>query len=294
MRLLANRLRNSATQQLVSKMFKAIAFDLWETLITDTPELSRRQERLRLQRIERTLEASGHLPVSGRLEHAYRDAWRRCHELYWSADRDVPCRRQVMHLLEALEVDAERFPEAALAEMEDAYANAALEILPEIVPGAQDLLRELKGRGFALGLISNTGRTPGSALRAILERLEMAPYIDAMVFSNEHGECKPRRSIFDRLRRDLGVDWGEMLFVGDNLYVDVHGAQQCGMRAIHFFPPVRGTAVAPLVEHDLEIVPDAVIRDLRDLPGAIGALASGGEQSANGGRTADRGRGGRL
>jgi len=36
-------------------MLKAIAFDLWETLITNTPEQSRQHERLRLDRIERIL-----------------------------------------------------------------------------------------------------------------------------------------------------------------------------------------------------------------------------------------------
>jgi FMN phosphatase YigB (HAD superfamily) len=56
-----------------------------------------------------------------------------------------------------------------------------------------------------------------------------------------------------------------MMFVGDNLYVDVHGAQRLGMRGVHFEPPVRGTAIAPAVEHGLEIVPDARVTRLRDL-----------------------------
>jgi len=98
------------------------------------------------------------------------------------------------------------------------------------------VLAELKARGYRLGLISNTGRTPGSALREVLDELDLAQHIDAMVFSNEHGVCKPRTSIFAALREALGVDYGETLFVGDNLYVDVHGAQRAGMRAVHFIP----------------------------------------------------------
>jgi putative hydrolase of the HAD superfamily len=101
----------------------------------------------------------------------------------------------------------------------------------------------LKERGFAIGLISNTGRTPGSVLRQILDRLGLAPSIDAMVFSNEHGQCKPQRSIFDALRRALGVEYDEMVFVGDNLYVDVFGAQRCGMRAVHFVPAARRRSI---------------------------------------------------
>jgi len=95
-----------------------------------------------------------------------------------------------------------------------------------------------------------------------------------MVFSNEHGECKPRQSIFEVLRKSFGVGFDEMLFVGDNLYVDIHGAQQCGMHAVHFVPDRRGTAVAPPVDHGHEIEPDATIKDLRELPAVIDALRS--------------------
>lgn len=253
-------------------MIKAVAFDLWETLITDTPELSRQQERLRMSRMEEILTAAGYGALADRIEHAYRALWHRCQDLYWSADRDVPCRRQIEHFLEELELDPHTFDDKALDELEHAYAHAALEILPRSVDGAADVLRELKTRGYGVGMISNTGRTPGYVLRRILEALELAPSIDVMVFSNEHGECKPQPSIFEELRRGLGVGYGEMVFIGDNVYVDVHGAQRAGMRGVHFDPPVRGTAIAPPVEHGLEIVPDARITTLAELPAVIEML----------------------
>ena len=243
-------------------MLKAIAFDLWETLITDTPDLSRRQERLRLDRMEEILRARGHDDVAERIEHAYRALWHKCHDLDWSADIDVPCRRQIEHFLEELELS---FDDATIEELEYAYAHAAVEIPPAVVSGATELLAELKARGYGVGLISNTGRTPGYALRRVLDALGLAPHIDVMVFSNEVGQCKPQKSIFEELRRGLGVAYDEMMFVGDNLYVDVHGAQRVGMRGVHFEPPVRGTAVAPHFEHGLEIVPDARITALPQL-----------------------------
>ncbi|MDQ3283317.1 MAG: HAD family hydrolase [Acidobacteriota bacterium] len=246
-------------------MLKAIAFDLWETLITDTPELSREQERLRLTRMEEILRAHGHAHEAERIERAYRALWSRCFELYWSADRDIDCRVQIVHFLEALELDAASFSESALRDLEEAYATATIEVPPALVEGAPELLRALKSRGFSIGLISNTGRTPGYALRRVLETLGLAEFIDVMVFSNEHGACKPQPSIFEELRRGLGVDYDEMVFIGDNLYVDVHGAQRCGMRAIHFDPPVRGTAVAAAVDHGLEITPDAYVTRLADV-----------------------------
>ena len=255
---------------------RAIAFDLWETLITDTPELSRRQERLRLTRMEEILAAHGLGELADRIEHAYRALWHRCHDLYWSMDLDVPCRRQIEHFLEELELDPASFDEKVLEALEDAYAGAALEVLPQTVAGAEDLLAELRARGLRVGLISNTGRTPGSVLRAILERLRLAQHIDVMVFSNEHGQCKPQQSIFEELRRGLGVAFDEMMFVGDNPYVDVHGAQRLGMKGIHFDPPTRGTAVAPPVEHGLKIVPDARVHHLRELLTVLGRMKAEG------------------
>jgi putative hydrolase of the HAD superfamily len=253
-------------------MIKAVAFDLWETLITDTPELSREQERLRLTRMEAILTARGHEALAAQIERAYRALWIRCHDLYWSEDRDVPCRTQIEHFLEELGLDAATFDGDAISELEHAYAHAAVEIPPALVDGADETLRELKTRGYRIGLISNTGRTPGYALRDILAALDLAPSIDVMVFSNEHGHCKPQPSIFEELRRGLAVDFDEIVFIGDNPYVDVHGAQRAGMQGVLFVPPVRGTAVAPPVEHGLEIVPQAVITALRQLPGVIESL----------------------
>ncbi len=255
-------------------MLKVIAFDLWETLITDTPEVARAQERMRLTRMESILVARGHAPEAEQIERAYRALWKRCHELYWSADRDIPCRRQIEVFLEELGVDIKRLEDETVDELERVYANAAVELLPSIVPGALETLAALRDRGFRTGLISNTGRTPGYALREILSRLELAPMLDAMVFSNEHGVCKPERLIFETLRGALGVRYDEMLFVGDNLYVDILGAKQCGMRTVHFVPAARGTAVAPAVEHE-EVEADATVTRLNELIEVVERLEIG-------------------
>ena len=244
---------------------KAVGFDLWETLITDTTELSRAQLDLRLQRMEEALASHGRADLAGEIERAHRDVWKRCQELYWSRDEDIPCRRQIEHFLEELGLDPFSFPEEAVDALEHAYAHAAVEILPREVEGASDTLRELKRRGLRVGLISNTGRTPGYALREILSRLGLSEWIDVMVFSNEHGVCKPQPSIFEELRRGLDAEPDEMLFIGDNVYVDVYGAQRSGIRGIHFDPPVRGLAVAPHVELPEAVTPFARITRLPQL-----------------------------
>jgi len=246
-------------------MIRAVAFDLWETLITDTPALSRRQERQRLDRLEETLRAHGYGTTAERIEIAYRHTWSRCHELYWSNDDDVPCGRQIDHMLEALDLDPRTFSGEVLRQLEDAYAEAVVTIPPQPVSHAGESVAALRERGLKIGLISNTGRSPGRALRRVLDDLGIGASMSAMIFSDEHGACKPRRSIFEALREQLGVPFNEIAFVGDNIYADVHGSMQCGMFGVHFIPAVRGTAVAPDVDHGLRITPDATIADLREL-----------------------------
>ncbi|HVT03940.1 MAG TPA: HAD family hydrolase [Thermoanaerobaculia bacterium] len=254
-------------------MIKAVGFDLWETLITSPPELSRRQETLRLNRLQDALSSLGQDSISrSNLEHAYREGWKRCYDLYWSADLDIPCRQQVVHLIELLNLEPDVLAEeAAVDRIESAYVGGPLDDPPLLVPGALETISELKARGLGLGLISNTGRTPGSALREILQFHQLAAHFDVMVFSDEHGECKPRPSIFERLASSLEVSPEELVFVGDHPWIDVSGAKLFGMKAVHFVPAVRGSAFAPDVS--FETVPaDAVITDLRDLPAVIETL----------------------
>lgn len=250
-------------------MLKAVAFDLWETLLTDTPEVAARQERLRLESIESILTARGYVHTARQIEHAHRALWTHCFDQYWSVDLDVPTSRQILHFLEALDLDPQSFDPGAFEELERAYSIAAFEIPPSPVADAAKVLRASRTMDLGIGLISNTGRTPGRVLREVLAVHGLSHLIDVMVFSNEHGECKPRRSIFDKLCEGLGAEHADVVFVGDNLYADVYGAQSAGMKAVLFKPESRGQAVAPDVDHGLEIVPDATIRSLAELPAVL-------------------------
>jgi len=246
-------------------MLRAIAFDLWETLITDLPEIARRQEAARIDGLAALLAARG---LRAELEHvteAHRDTWHRCWNLYWSNDRDVSSRGQICHFLEIAGVDAGTLGEADLEAFEEAYARPALDHPPALVDGAMDVVENARSMGLSVGVVSNTGRTPGWALRRLMHELGIGASIDAMIFSNEHGECKPLRSIFEKLRGELGCEFGEIMFVGDNLFADVWGAQQCGMDAVHFAPPSRGNAVGEPTHAEWELRPHATVERLLDL-----------------------------
>src|SRR5947207_4876438 len=159
-------------------MIKVIAFDLWETLITNTPELSERQKEFRLTRMEAILEAHGLGREAEQIERAHHQQWQLCQELYWSADVDISCRRQLEHFLEELDLDPASIDEDVLGELERAYASAPLQALPALIDGATEVLHAMRELDLHVGLISNNGRTPGSVLREVLSRLGLAQSID--------------------------------------------------------------------------------------------------------------------
>lgn len=116
-------------------------------------------------------------------------------------------------------------------------------------PGAVETLRDLKGRGLKIGLVSNyDGR-----LHRVVAELGLAPFFDAVVVSSEAGWAKPSPRIYAAALAAVGVAPGEALMVGDRPQEDVAGATAAGLRALLYDP--RGRARGPGSIPDLRQVP---------------------------------------
>ena len=112
-----------------------------------------------------------------------------------------------------------------------AYQEPTLTHRPEITPAAAEAVHELRARGLILGVISNTGRTPGRVLRQLLADAGLLPCFDVLVFSDEAGVRKPAAAIFRRVLSETGVDPARAVHVGDDAVSDVAGARGVGMRS---------------------------------------------------------------
>ena len=118
--------------------------------------------------------------------------------------------------------DAQR--QAAAAARSERLRLALTEIDPVIV----ETLRQLKARGFLLGLISNadvcdTKHWPVSPL---------APLFDDVIFSCDVHLVKPDRAIYLLSAAHLGVRPEEAVFVGDGGSDELAGAKAAGMRTV--------------------------------------------------------------
>jgi putative hydrolase of the HAD superfamily len=147
--------------------------------------------------------------------------------------------------------------------------NAALEAYYRTISEAASLaggdvhavLGRLIEQGRTLGLVSNTWWTP-EMHDVDLERFGLLEFFPVRVYSCAAGVVKPHPAIYREALDALNVAPAEAIFVGDRLLVDVAGPQKIGMRAVLVASPFR-------VEEDPEILPDARIGSLSELPALV-------------------------
>ena len=243
-------------------MIRLVTFDFWDTLVTDSPENLRAQRALRVEAIRRALHEAG-APVSEvDAEDVHERSGLALADRFWSDNRDPGSAEQLRIVLDTREPGiAARLSPAAFAAALDSYISPVLAHPPDLSPGAERAVRELAARGVILGIVSNTGRTPGVILRRVLERHGLLRYFGPIAYSDEIGVRKPEAEIFRVPLATAGMRPAHALHIGDNPDADVVGARGVGMRAAHYTAGFRApSADADLVIPDLGMLADDVFR----------------------------------
>jgi putative hydrolase of the HAD superfamily len=245
-----------------SPVIRLVTLDFWQTLFADTRDSLRRAHVLRLEGVRETLAEAGRLYTAA--EVAVADV--RAVEAFtavWREHRDMTADEQLRIFLGVLDPTLPAALDATtLDRIARAYQEPALRHRPEITPAAAEAVHEIRARGLALGVISNTGRTPGRVVRRLLGNAGLLGCFDVLVFSDEAGVRKPAAAIFRRMLDQTGVDPAGAVHVGDDPVTDVAGARGVGMRTIHYVPDPSVPAAAA----------DGVLRRFADLPLLVGRL----------------------
>jgi putative hydrolase of the HAD superfamily len=174
-------------------------------------------------------------------------------------------RDQVLFMLSCIECRLpSKLSHEDFSEIERVYSASMLEAQPVLMPMARETLEELRGEGYRMGLISNTGRTPGSSLRTIMEGLGLLGFFEVTTFSNEVLVRKPAEAIFRITLDGLKVPARSTIHIGDDPESDIMGARRYGMAAIQVHSSRAGRSeMADAYVISLEEVPEA----LRSLQG---------------------------
>jgi putative hydrolase of the HAD superfamily len=245
-----------------ASVIRLVTFDFWQTLFADTGESLARAHALRLRGVREALAAAGHAYDPGELARAdvrAADAF----QAVWREHRDMTAAEQVGRFLAALDPALpDRLAPAARERVALAYQAPALTHRPVVTADAPEALAALRARGLILGVISNTGRTPGWVLRRLLEDAGLLPGLAVLSFSDEAGVRKPAAAMFRRTLARTGIPPEAAVHVGDDAVADVAGARGVGMRAVHYAP---SAAAAPAGA-------DAVLRHFAELPALLARL----------------------
>jgi putative hydrolase of the HAD superfamily len=208
-----------------------ITFDFWNTLYTDRRDGSAEIAReLRMASLRRAVEECGGRPDADRLAEANRAGFGAYLEA-WRAGRHYGAREHVLYVLGRFGLSSrDGVVDRAAMEIEDLGAQADLILLP----GAAEAIPKLAAAGIHIGLISDTGLTPGRVLTGFLERDGLLPHFSTLTFSDITGYPKPDRRMFEATLSGMGVEPGRAMHVGDTPRTDIAGALQMGMRAVRF------------------------------------------------------------
>jgi putative hydrolase of the HAD superfamily len=127
-----------------------------------------------------------------------------------------------------------------------------------LVHGAVQLLRRLKERGLAIGLISDVawGLPSEFPLRDI-RHYGLDEFFDDMGFSTDVGLRKPHPRIFKIALSNLDVKASEAMYVGNSLAQDIKGAKGVGMRSV-----LKRSIYCPRAEG---VEPDHTVDDLEEV-----------------------------
>ena len=246
----------------------AVTFDLWQTLLLDNRELGRARAQVRL---EGTQEALGRAGVVYDLEHireAYRACYRECRRIR-DQNLDVSFRDQVEMFINNIDVGmVDRLDEETIQEIIRVYADSFFVHPPVPHSDALSVLGDVKAMGLRIGLISNTGMTPGSTFRRYLDQQGMLKYFDTLTFSDEVKLAKPSDEIFLLTLRSLGADPAETVHVGDHVQNDVVGAKRCGLKTVWITGFYENENPS-----DPDTMPDVTVDGLAEVVPAIAGLA---------------------
>lgn len=230
-------------------MIKAITFDLWTTIIEPIDYSGPRVEYTR-----RLLKSRGYSFKQEELSAAYSYSLQRFCSVWQNEHRHMPSAQRLGFMMRKLDVD---LCQKDLTRIVRYFEETVLQDLPPLISGAEHVLNSLRG-SYKIGLICDSGMSPGRVMRKVLARLALLEHFSATVFSDELGCTKPDRRMFVRALEQLGVEAQEALHVGDLLHTDVAGAKAAGMQTVWFNRDGAQNS-------DHSVIPDYEIKNLSEV-----------------------------
>ena len=126
--------------------------------------------------------------------------------------------------------------------------RAASRFQLQLYPGVADTIRQLHPK-YHLAIISD-GQTAYAVPE--LNAVGLSDYFDPIIISGDFGYRKPDKRLFTAALTAMKMEPSEVLYVGNDMYRDVCGAQRLGIKTV-FFKSNQGTQEKDGVKPDYNI-----------------------------------------
>lgn len=129
----------------------------------------------------------------------------------------------------------------------------------ELYPGALGTLRQLRGWGLKIGLVTNNGRV---GTEITLRRLDLNGFFDVVVTRDDCEEMKPDPGPVRKVLEEIHMSPEDAMLVGDGL-MDIRAAKAAGLLSVAVATgPFKG-------ERLLETEPDYLLNSINELPSLL-------------------------
>jgi putative hydrolase of the HAD superfamily len=126
-------------------------------------------------------------------------------------------------------------------------------------------IRELRDKGYSLGIVSNAG--DDADVQKLAQNFGITQYFDFILSSAACSYRKPHPRIFEIALSNWYCPPNEAVMVGDNLDADIRGAQNAGIYGVWI-----SRRSDPVREDQAKIRPDATLSSLSELSSALDHL----------------------
>jgi putative hydrolase of the HAD superfamily len=208
---------------------KVITIDFWNTLFDSSNGIKRnsvRQHTFAGEIAKLDVKVS-----SEQFQEAIQASWEFFNNIWMNEQRTPGTVETITYLWGYLKLP---FSEESINIVSKSFAESILDYPPKLMDGAKETLASLKNKGYKIGLISDTGFTPGKILKQVMNNAGVLEYFDTFSFSDETGVSKPNPTAYTTIlnKFDISPEFG--LHIGDIEKTDIVGAKQIGMKAIRF------------------------------------------------------------
>lgn len=157
---------------------------------------------------------------------------------------EVPNRMFSAYLYSSLGIELS----LSLSELDRVFWDAASPAAP--TEGIEDFLAYLWQKGIRTGVISNISYC-GDALRERIESLLPDHKFEFIIASSEYMFRKPSPHIFTLALELAGLNADDVWYIGDDYRIDVEGANNAGMFAVHYIGALEPRKIQNHVFSDL-------------------------------------------